>query len=213
MFLYFSLNQIPSISPSFSGMWQSTTGAVRRVMTSQLNKDPITTGPTINGAGDAGFTYLDRQYITPGLAYPQVIQGRISGQLMVREIAATDNVDRVLLCAKVVSNDGLTLRGVLLDSGNYGPTLEFIATGTHRNKTIASGQIINTITGSQGDRLVFEIGYQHSTAGTTPQASAKWGSLAARLPVNETQTTNGAGWIAVTSDLVFNKTIFIPNQE
>lgn len=208
MFLYFALNEQPNISPSFSGMWQTSAQATRRVLKPIKTKDAITIGTTIDGGAAAGSIYLDRQYVSPGLASQQIISGRISGQLMVREYNAGDNVDRVFLCAKVVSNNGQTIRGTLLPSGNYGPTLEFVNNATHRNKTIASGQNLTPVTGLPGDRLVFEIGYQNSTAGTTPQASAKWGTDAPLLPINETQTTNGAGWIAITPDLKFNTTIF-----
>lgn len=208
MYLYFSL-QSGSVNTPFSGMWQTTAGATRFILKSIKNKDAITAGSTINGGAAAGSIYLDRQYISEPLAYPQLINGQISGQLMVRELAGTDNVDRVFVCGKVVSKDGSVIRGTILPSGNYGPTLEFIANATHRNKTIITNQALTSVQALQGDRLVFEIGYSNSTAGTTPQASAKWGMNAPRLPVNETQTTDGAGWLQITPDLEFARTMFV----
>ncbi len=207
-FLYFSSAQIPNISPSFSGMWMSTTGAQRNVLTPIPDQVVPAVGSTINLGVNAGFIALDRQYISPGLADNQTINGLYSGQLMVREFATTDNVDIVMLCAKVVSNDGSTLRGTLINSGNYGPVAEFVNNASLRNKTIASGQTLTTVNALRGDRIVLEIGYQDSAGGTTPQAGAGWGSSAPRLPVNETSTTNGAGWLLITPTLRFNTTSF-----
>lgn len=211
MFLYFTNAQVPQagnggFGTTYSGMWRNSGQASNRLLSPIKTKDAITTGTTVTGNGAAFTAVLDRQYVTPGLLGQQLISGRISGQLMVREYATTDNMDRVILCGKVVSNDGRTIRGSILQSGNYGPTLEFISNVTHRNKTIASGQNLTPITGQDGDRIVFEIGYSNSTAGTTPDGSAKWGGNAPLLPVNETQTTDGAGWIAITSNLRFRST-------
>ncbi len=207
MYLYFSLNEVPNISPAFSGMWSASSQATRRVLKPKTNTDTITVGSTIDVGASAGSIALDRQYISPGLAFDQIISGKISGQLMARELVNNDNVDRVILCGKVVTSAG-AIRGTIISSGNYGPTLELLNNGM-RNKTIASGQSINLLTGFKGDRLVFEIGYQTSVGGTSPQGAANWGSNAPLLPVNETQLTDGAGWISITPDLKFNSTIFI----
>lgn len=211
MLLYFTDQQVPQagngdFSTTFSGMWRNSGQAVKRLLSPIKTKDAITTGTTVTGQAAAFTNTLDRQYVTPGLLGPQLITGQISGQLMVREYATQDNMDRVILCGKVVSNNGKIIRGFILNSGNYGPTLEFISNATHRNKTIASGQNLTAITGQDGDRLVFEIGYTASAGGTTPDASARWGANAPLLPVNETQTTDGAGWIAITSNLKFRET-------
>ncbi len=194
-------------------MWMSTTGAQRNALTPIPDKVIPAVGSTINLGVNAGFIALDRQYISPGLSQNQTINGLYSGQLMVREFATTDNVDIVMLCAKVLSNDGSIIRGTLINSGNYGPVAEFINNNSLRNKTIASGQTMNTVNALRGDRIVLEVGYQISTAGTTPQAAAGWGSSAPRLPVDETTTTNGAGWLLITPTLEFNTTTFISQDE
>lgn len=204
---YFPLTTPPdgAITPSLAA-WNYTTEVLRRKMvTAKPTGDAITQGSQIGPwTATAGQTAVDRQYISAPLAAGQTISGTVAAQVMVREFATTDNVDRGLLAIKVVSADGATLRATLLALGNYGPTLEFISNATCRNKTFADGDAITTYTPTiEGDRIVVEIGYQNSTAGTTPEAAAKYGGNATDLPVNETQTTNGAPWIEFSANLTF----------
>ncbi len=208
-YLYFSSSAIPNkVIPAFSGMWKSTGDATRSILTPNKIKDAITIGTTINGATTAFTPFLDRQYVTPGLNGRQVISGFISGQLMAREFATNDDVNRVVMCARVFSNDGTTVRGTLLGSGNYGDTLELINNASCRNHIIASGAVatMNAVTGLDGDRIVFEIGYVCTAGGTSPQAAAKWGAGAPLLPQNATQATDGAGWLLLFPNLKFRST-------
>lgn len=203
---WFPLDTLPDVNPPFQGAWGATAEALRRCLVTTKGASAITVGTQIDIAAGAGSNALDRQYTSARLAAGQQVGGRaLTGQLMVREYATTDNVDRELIWAGIVSADGQTLRTTLLSLANYGPTLEFINNATHRNKTLADGDLLQgTYVTVAGDRLVFEFGPSNSTAGTTPQASAKWGENATDLPVNETQTADGAGWIEISgSTLVF----------
>ena len=123
-------------------------------------------------------------------------------QIMVREYADTDNVAAIYLCVKVVSEDGSTVRGTLLSLNYYAGVSEFINNATHRNKKGADGDSMSDVDAQDGDRIVVEIGYSDA-AGTTPEASAKWGENADDLPENETQTADGAGWIEFSGDIAF----------
>jgi hypothetical protein len=139
----------------------------------------------------AGVTFT----ISPGGSY--------KCNLMVREFATADNVDRLLVGVRVVSEDGNTVRAVLRVPISGNPT-EFINNATHRNQR-CSTTFIGLATGYTtvlGDRLVVEIGYQDNS-GTSPEASAKWGENATDLPENDTQTTDGAGWIEFTDNITF----------
>lgn len=211
MYLFFRNNDTPTISPVFSGTWQNSTQAVRRMMSVDKNKDAITTGTTIDIGAAAGANALDRQYVTPGLAQGQFINGFVSGQLMVREeVLDNDFVDRVLMCMKLVSNDGQTIRGTLLNLGLWSSQVEFLNSVTCRNKTINTGTALNPLTALEGDRIVIEIGYGVSVASVIPKAGAKWGAAAPLLPVEELQTTDGAGWIQISPNLKFRDTEFFP---
>jgi hypothetical protein len=201
--LYFPAATTTSVTPGFAG-WTASAEAVRRQLVFTKGSSAIGAGSTINLTSGAGNTALDRQYVSepldPGIAFDTT--WTVQCQLMVREFATTDNVDRYYLCIKVYSQDGATLRATLLALGNYGPTLELINNATMRNKTVADGDALTgSYTTVANDRLVVEIGPGMSGTGTTPQAASKWGENATDLPVNETQTTDGAGWIEFSKEI------------
>ena len=193
------------VTPALSA-WTVTTGFVRRKMVVTKGPSAITVGATVTLSGTAGHTGLNRQYVSDPMAAGVVFgtsTGR-TGQLMTREYATADNVDRVASTLKVVSEDGATLRATLLGlATTWGSTLEFINNVTHRNHTWQTGVSNLSYTTVLGDRLVLEIGFSNSTSGSSPQASAKWGENATDLPVNNTQTTDGAGWFELSTNITF----------
>jgi hypothetical protein len=203
--LYFAATAAPPVSPTTDpdAGWTSTSLREERALNDVKGSTAIAVGSTIDTAAGAGSSGLDRVYVSRRLNGAQTISGTADMQLMVREFATTDNVDRGLIKAYVVNAAATSITGTLLALGNYGPTLEFINNATCRNKTYIDGDAITTVNANDNDRIVLEIGYQNSAAGTTPQAAAKWGENATDLPVNETQTTDGAGWFKLSATLTF----------
>lgn len=207
---YFSSNEpMTYITPAFSGGaagWSGSSQASRHKMFTEKRNSPITAGTTIDLVNTANGKYLDRQYISQPLSTQQVISGVCTGYLMTREFATTDNVDRVCCCLRLIDKQG-NHKSTILPLSGYGTTAEFVNAATHRNKQIISNILTFPATGAKGDRLVLELGYTNTTAGTTPQASAKWGESGTDLPLNETQTTDGAGWFDINCNLTFSKGI------
>jgi hypothetical protein len=200
---YFPATTVADVNPA-PGAWNYITEAVFRYLAKTKGASPITLGTQVGPwTATAGQKALDRVYVSDPLS-PQTISGTVKMQLMTREYATTDNVDQINLLIKVVSGNGATLRGTLLALGNYASTAEFINNATHRNKKGADGDALSSVVCQEHDRIVVEIGYCNSTAGTTPEASAKFGENAADLPENETQTTDGAGWIEFSGDIAFS---------
>lgn len=204
---FFPATEASAVNPAFDAGWEDTSEALRRRLEDVKGADAIAAGSTINLLEDVVRDELDRQYVSDPMAAGNTWTSGVSTfamQLMVREFANTDNVDRGILGVRIVSQDGLTVRATLLAVANYGPTLEFINSVTMRNKTFADGDTVGaTYTTVDGDRLVVEIGYQSSVLNTTPQAAAKYGQNATDLPVNETQTADGAGWIETSVTITF----------
>ncbi len=201
--LYFSSALGASASPAYDAGWNYITEAARWRLKHTKGASALADGTQIGAwTGTAGQKALDRQYVSNPLNGAQSVGGSIKGQLLVQEVANTDNVDQIISVVKVVSIDGGTLRGTVLSSGSRGPTGEFRSTG-FRNKIIADGDGGSIVAAQDGDRIVIEIGYSNSTAGTTPEAFARWGENASDLPENETQTTDGAGWIEFAGSLSF----------
>lgn len=190
----------PALTPSYvahppeTPPWNFVVEGIQRHLAKTKGSSAITTGVTVGPwTATAGQKAHAATFVSQTLT-AQTISGTVSMQLMVREIAAADNVDRVPLVIKIISGDGATVRATLYN-GNGSTTSEFIANATHRNFTVAADITLTPGDAQPGDRIAVEVGFSNSNAGTTPEASAKWGENATDLPVNNTQTTNGAGWI------------------
>jgi hypothetical protein len=158
--------------------------------------DPLTSGQLLSFVGaTANYKQLDRQYVSPPLRGVQIISGFCTGFLQVQEFVTNDNVDRIVTHMRLVSNDGLTNRlqtGYFL-TGRVG-SKEFPTAMT--NRCIVSGNtntLLSNMTGQDGDRIVLEIGYSNTTAGTTPQARAVWGAGGYNVTGQCGYNTTGAG--------------------
>lgn len=191
--------------------WTGAANIQRFMMYPEKGTSPVVVGRTISTANaGAGSKELDRQYISPPLKGAQVISGYASGFLQVTEFVTNDNVDQIISSLRLCSEDGKVMRSPTgwLVSGRV-PVFEFSVTTTYTNRAISSGaaggtnQLINPMTGQDGDRLVLEIGYGNSTAGTSPQAAARWGDNAPDVSGGQLQTVAGAGWFSLGQDLVF----------
>lgn len=205
--MFFTVANSAPVAPSFDAAWDQTTGAVSRLLADTKGTSAITAGATIDITEDQlAWQALDRQYVSTrmagGILFTSV-STTVAMQLMMREFATSDDVDKCILNIRIVSEDGLTVRATLLVVGNYGVTAEFLHTGM-RNKTCANGDLTQAIyTTVEGDRLVVEVGYQTDGAETTPKAAANYGESSTDLPVNETQTTDGNGWVEFSNTITF----------
>lgn len=205
--LYFPLDTASEVNPAFGG-WGNTAEALRRKLADVKGASAITIGSQI-GPWTAATTALDRQYVSApmnsGISFSAVT---VKLYLMTREYALSDNSTSRLL-VKIVNRAGDTIRQTLLALGQFGPATEYVNNVTHRNKAFADGDTVTgTYTTIQGDRLVVEIGHTDAT-GTTPEASCKFGENATDLPENETQTTDGAGWIEFSNTITFESVTIV----
>jgi hypothetical protein len=205
--LYFPLDTASPVNPGFNSGWEYVSEALRRKLADTKGSSAITVGSQI-GPWTPGQDALDRQYVSTRLNAGIVFTAGVTtykGQLMTREYNNGDNVTGIRHCVKIVSEDGSTVRVELTGGGlpTSSSAGEFINNATHRNKQIKDATVVtDSYTTVLGDRLVIELGY-NDTSGATPEASAKWGENATDLPENETQTTDGAGWIEFSNTITF----------
>jgi hypothetical protein len=137
---YFPASTAADVSPVFTGPWDNTASAGRYKLAQTKGSSAITTGSTIS-APSGGNGGLDRQYISdPMSAGITFTSGSttVKGQLMTREYNNGDNLDRLIMLVKIVSQDGNTLRATVWNKNIYGTAEEFINNATHRNNTIAN---------------------------------------------------------------------------
>jgi len=199
----------PCIPPSIG--WSGVANYQSYSMYPERGASPMIVGRTLDfGAASAGYKQLDRQYISPPIKGTPIISGYASGFLQVCEFVSNDNVNQIVSCLRLCSRNGKTIRNPTgwVASGR-GPITEFSVTTTYTNRCISSGatdgvrQLINPMTGQDGDRLVLEIGYVSTVGGITPQASARWGDGAQNCGIGQTNTNIGAGWFSIEQDLNF----------
>ncbi len=210
---YFPASEAADVSPAFDISWTDTDDAVRRKLAITKGSSAIAVGSTVSFT-QTDFA-LDRQYVSPPMTAQTILGSTVAKmQLMVREFDAADNVDYVIVSLSVVSNDGTTLKHNLLNFAGYGTVgTEFINNATCRNSICITNSWTFGGNGSSGggdyviddgDRLVLEVGYGLNTSlGTTPQAAAKWGENATDLPEDDSQTTDGAGWLEFSNPVEF----------
>lgn len=211
--LYFPATEPSAVTPAFytGGGTYDTSEAVRRKLADVKGSSAITVGTQIGPfSGDAG---LDRQYVSTRMAAGITFQNGVTtvkGQLMCREYANTDNVNQLHFTVRIFSEDGLTL--LVSYTTLTSVVAEYINNATHRNKSISSTALSggSDYTTAAGDRLVIDIAHRTTVGGTTPEASAKYGEDATDLPENETQTTDGAGWIEFSNTITFLGEILNP---
>lgn len=204
--VWFPADTASPITPTIQGSWTSSGQKVDRKLANTKGTTAIAIGSTIDVTSGANNHSLDRIYVSTTLDGAQTISGTVTGQLMVREFATTDNVNRWYVGIFVVSGDGATLRGTLLSVGTYRADLEHINNATCRNFTLMDGDALTSVNALNGDRIQIEMGPGMSSTGTSPQGAAKYGENATDLPVNDTQTTDGAGWVEFSGTVTF----FVP---
>lgn len=197
---YFSNAQAADISPAFGG-WTNTSLAVRRALLSAKSDLESLANGSDHFLDSSSNPSLDRQFVSEPLA-AQTINGSLKMQLRCFDFnALTTCTSRLLV--RVVSGDGLTVRGTLLPLAQYGPNTA-ISQALLRNKTFADGDAISSVDAQAGDRIVIEIGFA-LLVGTDSGARADYGapSGTSDLPENETETSAFVPWVEFSANLEF----------
>jgi hypothetical protein len=208
---YFPWATAADVSPAITGSWTVSNTAVWRKLADTKGSSTIQFASAFTLGGDSVATSAcERVYVSAPMAAGNVFTATthtFSGELMTREWGITDNADRIYVLIKIVSEDGNTVRGTIVNFGTYGTTSEF------SNNTIGSCRIIgynDALTGSvttqSGDRLVVEIGF-YTASGTSPQANGKWGENGTDIAANTNSgTTNTCPWIEFSNTITMQVT-------
>lgn len=177
------------------------------------SKAPVTNGngPECIEANIVG--ELERALILAYVSDPLLGAGTISGTLKGVIRAIQDFADcehsRVACTLKVVSGDGLTLRGTLLPLGEYGTEgLYQLSPNPPQNRFIANGDALTPVAYQHGDRLVFELGSAPTNQPIVGDFVCFYfgDGQAGDLAENETGTDDLSPWIELSQDLVFQST-------
>lgn len=200
------------VSPPFTlqSTWDDVDGADRlETVTTRINS--AMTSKAEAKANTANTRALLRQYVSNPLGAQTIASTTtVKGTIRVLESAANDNIDKVSLKLLVVSNDGQTLRCTLLAKGDYGPTNEWATALT--NRRIADGDTISAACSvTAGDRVVIEIGFNNTLAGTSITGTGNFGdNSASDLADNETGTAADNPFVELSQTLTFQASTVKP---
>jgi hypothetical protein len=140
------------------------------------------------------------------------ITGTIKGQALCLENAAANNICAQLLM-KVVSNDGLTVRGTSFAHITTAQTNEFTIT-TRTNRFLPRGggsPSLTSVTALANDRIVFEIGIRQESTNVTSFGHIQFGDNSATdLTEDETATANDNPWIELSQTITFATAAVLP---
>lgn len=163
------------VAPTVGSTWESTSAQRWRAWTDHgtVNiPEAKQTAATANDAEIAQFSY--------GPLGAQTLGGTVKAQFIGLESGAAVNSTLQMLI-RVVSPDGLTVRGTALAHGTYGNELNTTA----RNVTFPA-TALSAIAVEAGDWLVIEVGARHGTSGTSTLYIGNSGTV--DLPEDETTT-------------------------
>jgi hypothetical protein len=191
-----------AVSPAFTH--QATWDAVDNVDRLRCVTTKISSSMTSKTEGKATTVdrQLVRQYVSDPINAQTISAGTVKGTVRVLESAANDNLDNISVKIVVVSRDGSTLTGTILNLGEYVGVNEFATSLT--NRRVADGDTTTSVTANQGDRIVIELGFRNSATGTSVSGDMNFGDNSATdLGDNETGTAADNPFVELSNTITF----------
>lgn len=200
--LYFSESRTVDITPGFAAFTE-TDGMLRREMSVHKSGSAMVTHTTGQTATGAGSSQGIRQYISPPMAAQNLAAGTWKGTIRCLESAVNDNVDAVKSQLRYWDVSAGAIGGTSIAVlNNYGPVAEFNT--SLRAKRIADGDATTFVTVEDGDRLILDLGYTNTLAGTSISGSMSFGDNSATdLGDNETDTAANNPFIELSIDIIW----------
>lgn len=210
---YFPALLAAPVVVSYNG-WDKTNQAVRRLTDVERQNTALTTLNAASSALSPEFVLMEQAVSHPLAA--QTITGTVKGQI--GGFVNSANLNATLaLAIKVVSGDGLTVRGTLLAttaSQNISTSPPKIVPGssvfTNRKFRDALDNInipLTSLSILAGDRLVIEFGFRDVSTSTSQQCNLKIGDdQSTDAPEDETSnlTTTYNPWLEFTHNFIFS---------
>lgn len=192
---YYVSSVAAPISPAVAAAWTDTEDVVRKTLQTVRNStlSPVTYNVD-NGASAVSAVGL--QAVGPATLPAGPITGTMQGVVGRCQEPFGGGRDAFLkVVIRVVSADGLTVRGTLADVEN--PT-KF--TGAHSTRTVAAA--LTPVTAQAGDRLVIEFGARQAIAfgGSSGKISGNSGSVVDYAFADLVTTDGPHGWVDLILD-------------
>lgn len=204
--LYFPSTIGSDITPTADASWEAATPRHQgRVVTTKQGTGALTVQSMV--AGEADSDTCIAQYVSDALS-AQEISGTVKGQfLCLSEDEALQLFSQCVL--RIVSGDGLTVRGTLLSAHNEPESSTWSFLGI-RNRAIplaaTSPAALTPVTAQGGDRLVIELGFRQAVAITGADGHIRFRDDGADLPENET-ASSGDPWMEFSANITFQSSL------
>lgn len=199
--IYFPSTGAASITPAYDAGWESTGFAASRLQAVTTKIDSAMATTTIDDTSNADQDVLIRSWILEeGLRAEPIVAQVVKIQFRCLEGAFATL--KLAWLIKVVSPDGLTIRGTLVASGGAPKRdgTNMATSLTNRGDSTTCAEVIP----EAGDFLVFEIGAGGTSAGSGHDPALRYGDVAASdLPEDDTTTTDDNPWIEFANDILF----------
>lgn len=195
-----------AVSPAFSAGWEDSGSADRIALATAAGGATAQAGKTVTDTVTTIDTdLLARQYVSPPLDGAQSISGTVKGQVKANESANPQNA-RAQIVIYVVSNDGATVRGTLLDFSADILSSEFGTTNSSRKFPLAaiSPATLSSVSASDCDRVVIEYGSRNHSTGTGATITLTFGDdSAVDLSESEGGTSVQDPWLEFSGSVSF----------
>lgn len=210
---YFPSTTAADVTPVANGTWNYTSESVDRKLVPTTKSNTALAEGTRIGPWTVDQLARDRRYVSPPLSGAQTISGTATLRLMTREFNNGDNSTSATEIY-VVHNDGQTVRGTLFAASTSGSGSEYVNNATYRNKRFMLNEALSSVSAQNGDRIVVVIGHGNLPGSSTPEGACKFGDPTALsdLPDDETQTTDGTGFVEFSQNLTFQTSTTFPKS-
>lgn len=205
--LYLPSSGSTGVSPAYSSEWERTTDGQRLPLVEVRTDTALTTITVAKGTvGMVDQDVLARQFVCSDPLPAGEISGFFNAVFMVREDSVAAAV--ALQCiVRVISGDGMTVRGTLLSyaytggTTNNNPTDEFDDAGLFTR--IINGAALTPVTALAGDLIVVEVGFRvYNSSATNRTISFRFGDPIAGSDSALTKglPTDNRSWVEFTND-------------
>lgn len=184
----------PAVTPTV-GSWDVTAGADVATLTAATvsTAADFATAASVSTANVLVFTAVSDPLPA------QVIHGTFVGYMLAKSTTTSRSMVRV----KVVSGDGATTRGVLVEPTYEATSSAWTSTYTNKRFPGLTAAAVTPVEVQAGDRIVIEVGTRYVFASALSRTATiqAGGGTAGDLPTSGTVSTAMAGWFEFSQDL------------
>lgn len=197
---YLGTGVVADISPAVDPAWErNATGFARHKLSTTKDNSALADQASLQGSVATDQTCW-HQWVSDPLPFDRVIGGVFDGVVRGQELLGTEDAC-LAYSLRVLSNDGLTVRGTL--RLHHDATITEMNTATPTTRTI-DAEALTPVAAVAGDRIVLEIGIHGVTPSNTANIIIRFGAPSATADFAQTQglTTDLDPWVQFSDPIL-----------